>query len=58
LRNHRRATRQELEALEKAGDLSKDELERAEKELDRIIHVHEAEIGDALGVKETELMED
>jgi len=58
LRNHRRSTRQELEALEKAGDLSKDELERAEKELDKIIHAHEAEIGEALGAKETELMED
>ena len=58
LRNQRRSTRQELEALEKGGDLSKDELERAEKELDKIIHSHEAEIGDALGAKETELMED
>jgi len=58
LRNQRRSTRQELEALEKDGDLSKDELERAEKELDKIIHSHEAEIGDALGAKETELMED
>ena len=58
LRNHRRSARQELEALEKAGDLSKDELERAEKELDRIIHGHEAEISDALGAKERELLED
>lgn len=58
LRNHRRSTRQDLEALEKDGDLSKDELERAEKELDKIIHAHEAEIGEALGAKETELMED
>ena len=58
LRNQRRSTRQDLEALEKDGELSKDELERAEKELDKIIHSHEAEIGDALGAKETELMED
>ena len=58
LRNQRRSTRQELEALEKSGDLSKDELERAEKELDKIIHTQEAEISDALGAKETELMED
>jgi ribosome recycling factor len=58
LRNQRRHTRQELEAVEKDGDLSKDELERAEKELDKIIHVHEAEITDSLGTKEHELLED
>jgi len=58
LRNQRRAARQELESLEKGGDLSKDELERAEKELDKIIHVHEAEIAEALSAKETELLED
>ncbi len=45
-------------ALEKDGDLSEDELDRAEKELDKIIHVHEAEIDQALAVKETELLED
>jgi len=33
-------------------------LERAEKELDKIIHVHEAEIAEALSAKETELLED
>lgn len=58
LRGHRRHARQELESLEKAGDLSKDELERAEKELDRIIHGHEAEITEALAAKERELLED
>lgn len=58
LRGHRRHARQELEALEKAGDLSKDELERAEKELDRIIHGQEAEISEALAAKERELLED
>lgn len=58
LRNQRRATRHELDKLEKDGDLSKDELERAEKELDKLIHVHEAEIDVALAAKETELLED
>ena len=58
LRNQRRTTRHDLEQLEKDGDLSKDELERAEKELDKLIHVHEAEIDVALGAKETELLED
>ena len=57
LRNLRRAARHELDALEKAGDLSSDELARAEKELDRIIHVHEADIDQALAAKEQELLE-
>lgn len=58
LRNLRRATRHELEALEKEGELSNDELARAEKELDRMIHAHEAEIDQALADKERELLED
>jgi ribosome recycling factor len=58
LRNHRRDTRKDLEGLEKDGDLSKDELERAEKELDKLIHAQEAQIDDALAAKERELLED
>jgi len=58
LRNQRRTTRHDLDKLEKDNDLSKDELERAEKELDKMIHVHEAEIDKALAAKETELLED
>lgn len=58
LRNQRRATRHELEKLEKDSELSKDELDRAEKELDKLIHSHEADIDQALAVKETELLED
>lgn len=58
LRNQRRAGRHELEALEKEGDLSSDELNRAEKELDKIIHSHEAEIDQAFQAKEQELLED
>lgn len=58
LRNHRRAARHELEALEKEHELSSDELARAEKELDRIIHAQEADIDTALGAKEQELLED
>ncbi len=38
VRNLRRAARHELEALEKDGDISTDELERAEKELEKITH--------------------
>ena len=58
LRNLRRAARHDLEGLEKDGELSSDELARAEKELDRIIHAHEAEIDQALAAKEQELLED
>jgi len=58
LRNLRRAARHDLDALEKDGDLSSDELVRAEKELDRMIHSHEAEIDQALAAKEQELLED
>jgi ribosome recycling factor len=57
LRNLRRAARHELDALEKDGDMSQDELVRAEKELDRIIHSQEAEIDRALEHKEQELLE-
>jgi ribosome recycling factor len=57
LRNLRRAARHELDALEKDGDLSSDESTRAGKELDRIIHAHEADIDQALATKEQELLE-
>jgi ribosome recycling factor len=58
LHNPRREVRKDLEALEKDGELSKDELERAEKELDKLIHAHEAQIDEALAAKERELLED
>ncbi|MDZ7675983.1 MAG: ribosome recycling factor [Acidimicrobiales bacterium] len=57
LRNQRRAARQELEALEKDGDLSEDDLRRAEDELDTFTHSSEAEIDKALDQKEQELLE-
>lgn len=57
IRNLRRAARQELEAFEKEGDISADELERAEKELERITHDHVAEIERHLQQKEQELVE-
>ena len=59
LRNLRRAARHELEALEKDGDLSEDELARAEKELDKLIHAQEAEHRRRRSAaKEQELLED
>ena len=58
VRNLRRSGRQELEAFEKDGELSEDELARAEKELDKVTHAAEAEIDAALAHKEHELLED
>ncbi len=58
VRNLRRSGRHELEAFEKDGELSEDELTRAEKELDKITHAAEAEIDAALAHKEQELLED
>lgn len=58
LRQVRRQTRHELDALEKAAELSSDELARAEKELDKLVHAQEAEIDKALAAKEHELLED
>ncbi len=58
IRNARRAGRHDLEGFEKDGELSEDELTRAEKELDKITHAAEAEIDAALAHKEQELLED
>ncbi len=57
VRNLRRAARHDLEALEKDGDISSDELERAEKELDKVTQDHVAEIDRLLQHKEQELLE-
>ena len=57
IRNQRRAARHELDALEKDGELSEDDLARAEKELDKVTHAREAEIDNALDQKEQELLE-
>lgn len=58
IRNLRRAARHELEAFDKDGELTHDELARAEKRLDEITHREEAAINAALEVKEQELLED
>lgn len=56
VRNVRRATRKDLEALEKDGDISSDELDRTEKELDKLTHDYTAEIDRVLAHKQTELL--
>ena len=57
VRNARRAARHDLEALEKDGDISSDELERAEKEMEKITHEYVAEVDKMLQHKEQELLE-
>jgi ribosome recycling factor len=57
LRNSRRSARHDLEALQKDGDASQDEVQRAEKLLDERTHSQEAVIDGALEAKETELLE-
>lgn len=56
VRNSRRHARQELESLEKDGEISKDDLDRAEKDLEKHTHEVVAEIDDMLKHKEQELL--
>ena len=57
VRNVRRDVRKELEALERDGDLSRDELDRIEKDLEKVTHEAVAEIDTMLAHKEHELLE-
>jgi ribosome recycling factor len=57
VRNVRRSARHDLEASEKDGDISSDELDRAEKELERLTHDYVAEIDRLVQHKEAELLE-
>jgi ribosome recycling factor len=57
VRNIRREARKTMEASEKAGEISADELDRAEKELEKVTHDHVERIDAALGRKEHELLE-
>jgi ribosome recycling factor len=56
VRNIRRQARHDLEAFEKDGDIGKDELDRAEKELEKRTHDVVAEIDELLKHKEQELL--
>jgi len=56
VRNARRHARQELEHLEKDGEISKDDLDRAEKDLEKRTHEVVAEIDELLKHKEQELL--
>src|SRR5947209_13075213 len=57
VRNLRRSARHELEALEKDGHVSSDDLERAEKELEKLTHEYVEEIDRMVQHKEHELLE-
>jgi len=57
VRNIRRDARKQMETAEKNSDISKDELERAEKELDKLTQDHIELIEKAFTRKEHELLE-
>ena len=57
VRNIRRDARKQLETLEKNSEMSKDELERAEKDLDKHTQDHVDLIEKAFARKEQELLE-
>jgi ribosome recycling factor len=57
VRNLRRAARHEIEGLEKGGEISSDDLEWAEKDLDKLTQDHVGEIDRVLQHKEQELLE-
>lgn len=57
VRGARRDARKAMDGAEKDGDISADELERAEKELEKVTHEHVEQIDAAVGRKEQELLE-
>jgi ribosome recycling factor len=57
VRNIRRDARKQLETAEKNSEFSKDDLERAEKELDKFTQDHIEQIDKAFARKEQELLE-
>jgi ribosome recycling factor len=57
MRNIRRTAKEAMEKAEKDGDISKDDLSRGEKELEKITSEHVAKIDELLKHKEAELLE-
>jgi len=57
VRNLRCSARHDLEAMEKDGSIPSDDLERVEKDLEKITHAEVAEIDQVLSHKERELLE-
>jgi ribosome recycling factor len=57
IRNIRRHAKDALEHLAKDGETGKDEVERAEKELEKTTHRYVESVDEALASKESELLE-
>ena len=57
VRNVRRHAKEEIERQQKAGDVSEDDMHRAEKDLQKLTDKYVAEIDEMLARKEQELME-
>lgn len=57
-RNVRRHVKEEMERLQKQGEISEDDLKRGEKELQRLTDLYIAEIDSVVEHKEKELLED
>jgi ribosome recycling factor len=57
IRNVRRHAKEALEALAKDGETGKDEVDRAEKELEKTTHRYVDSVDEALRAKESELLE-
>ena len=57
VRNVRRSARHDLESFQKEGELSEDDLDRAEKELEKLTHEYVAEIDNLAAHKEQEMLE-
>jgi ribosome recycling factor len=57
IRNLRRQARHDLESFEKEGEISEDDLGRAEKDLEKLTHEHIEQIDVRLAHKEQELLE-
>jgi ribosome recycling factor len=57
MRNIRRHAKDQLEAMQKDGDVGEDDVRRAEKSLDDLTHKYTAQVDDLLKHKEAELLE-
>jgi ribosome recycling factor len=57
LRNIRRHAKDQLEALQKDGEVGEDDVRRAEKQLDEVTHKFTASVDELLKHKEAELLE-
>jgi ribosome recycling factor len=57
VRNVRRHIKDEMEHLEREGEMTEDDLRRQEKDLQRVTDHNVAEIDEVLAAKERELLE-